>query len=246
MTTNKTILSRAIRVIDAVSKSRDGLSFSEASKVLDAPSPSTVNKILKELVQEGILQKSMEKRYTLGRKVYFWGRVMAAQNTPVQVIRQRMKHLHEWLQISVNLFTCVDKTMFCLESYLDPNAGYLYPVGKSLPLNLNVQGAVFFMPAEKLDDHDFLEKEALKTEEPLSVADLTKVVEYARLNEIMDDFCLFYPGTRRFAVPIQENGRTVMTLGVGMSATRAQKDDHAEKIIAELKDIRLTVEDAME
>lgn len=246
MSASKAILSRAIRVVDAVSKSRDGLSFSEVSKVLDNPSPSTVNKILKELVLEGVLQKSVEKKYTLGRKVYFWGRSMTTQNTPIQVIRQKMKYLHETFRVSVNLFTCVERTMFCLESYLDPNSAFLYPAGKSLALELRVQGSVFFISAEQLKDHDFLEEEALKNEEPLSIADLKKVINHAQETEIMDDFGVFYPGGRRFAVPIQEKGRTVMTLGVGMSATRARQTDQAEKIITELKEIRFTVEDTME
>ena len=72
------------------------------------------------------------------------------------------------------------------------------------------------------------------------------MIEYAQTNGIQDDFGLFYPGMRRFAIPLQENGRTVMTLGVGISATRARNTNHVGKLVAELKDVRITVEDAMD
>lgn len=246
MGNQNSILSRSIRVIDAVSRSREGLRFSEVSKLLDSPSPSTVNKILKELTGEGVMQKTSEGRYTLGRKIYFWGRVMAAQNTPVQIIRQQMEYLHEKYQVSVNLFTHVDKTMFCLECFMNPRSPLLYPAGKSLPLHLSVQGAVFFIPPEQLDDPEFLEQEAENHEETLLVEDLRKMIRHARQTGIQDDFGLFYPGTHRFSVPIRENGQTVMTLGVGISLKRTREGDLAEKIVSELEYIRTRIEGSFE
>lgn len=246
MSSSKSILTRSIRVIDAVSKNEQGLKFSEVSKVLDNPSPSTVNKILRELVHEEILQKTAEKRYMLGRKVFFWGRVMAAQNTPIQIIRQQMHYLHKKFRLSVNLFTCVDGNLFCLESYLDSDSPLLYPAGKSLPLRLSAQGAVFFIPAEKLDDCAYLKEEAKKNEEFIAVEELRRMIDHAREQGIQDDFGLFYPGTRRFAIPLCENGRTVMTLGVGISATRALNGDHCKEITAELKNVQTAIAIAME
>jgi len=246
MNSEKSLLTRAIRVIDAVSRNREGLRFSEAARILDNPSPSTVNKILKELVREGLLQKTAEGRYTLGRKVYFWGRAMAAQNTPIETIRRQMQHLHRQLRVSVNLFTCVDGTMFCLESYLDSQSPLLYPAGKSLPLRLSVQGAVFFMAAEKLEDPAFLEEEAALIEEPLTVADLAAMIARARRNGMQDDPGLFYPGIHRFAIPLREKGQTVMTLGVGFSAKRAREASFSEALAGELRDIQAAIEDLFE
>ena len=141
---------------------------------LGNPSPSTVSKILKELTREGVLQKTPEGRYIQGRKIYFWGRLMAAQNPPIQIIRQQMRYLQEKYKVSVNLFSCTEQTMFCLESYTDSRSPLLYPAGKSLPIHLSVQGAVFFFSPEKLKDQSFIEKEAEFHEEPLLVEDLKK------------------------------------------------------------------------
>lgn len=246
MSSDKSLLSRAIRIIDAVSRNGRGLRFSEAARILDNPSPSTVNKILKELVREGLLQKTDEGRYTLGRKVYFWGRAMAAQNTPLQTIRHHMQHLHQQFRISVNLFTCVEGTMFCLESYLDPQSPLLYPAGKSLPLRLSVQGAVFFIAEEKLADPAFLEEEADLIEEPLTAADLAGMVARVRASGLQADPGLFYPGIHRFSIPLREKGQTVMTLGVGFSAKRARDGAFSEAVVAELHNVQAAIEDVFE
>lgn len=246
MNSDKSLLSRAIRVIDAVSHNGEGLRFSEAARMLDNPSPSTVNKILKELVREGLLQKTAEGRYTLGRKVYFWGRAMAAQNTPIQTIRHQMQHLHQQFRISVNLFTCVAGTMFCLESHLDPQSPLLYPAGKSLPLRLSVQGAVFFIADDKLADPAFLEAEADLIEEPLTAADLADMIARVRASGIQEDPGLFYPGIHRFAIPLREKGQTVMSLGVGLSAKRANDAAFSEAIVSELRNVQAAVEDVFE
>lgn len=242
----KSIIVRSIRIIDAISKSPDGLRFSDASMTLGTPSPSTVSKILKELTREGVLQKTPEGRYVLGRRIYFWGRVMVAQNPPIQIIREQMRSLLEKYQVSVNLFTCTGQTMFCLECYMDAKSPLLYPAGKSLPMHLSVQGAVFFIAPDKLSDLAFLESEAELHEETLLVEDLKKMIHYAQSNDIQDDFALFYPGTHRFSVPIRENGRTIMTLGVGVSLKRTRESDLAEKIVAELQRIRIWIEASFE
>lgn len=246
MKNNTSLLTRAIRVIDAVSSAPDGIRYSDVASVLDNPSPSTVSKILKELTQEGVIQKNAEGRYTLGRKVFFWGRVTGTQNTPIQVIREQMRRLRDQYQVSVNLFTRSEETMFCLESYRDDRAPLIYPAGTSLPLNLNVMGAIFLIPPEKLDDTEFLKQQAEFNDEPVALEDIQRMIDQARENNLQDDFGIFYPGLRRFAIPIKERGRTIMTLGVGVSPRRAEEGDMASRIVKDLQNIREWIESSFE
>lgn len=246
MKTNTSLLSRAIRVVDAVSVRRDGIRYSDVAEMLGNPSPSTVSKILKELTLEGVLQKTAEGRYTLGRKVFFWGRATGTQNTPIQIIREQMLLLRDRYQVSVNLFTCSEQTMFCLESYRDDQAPLIYPAGASLPLRLNVMGAIFLLPPEKLDDVDFLKREAENNDEPIALEDIRRMIDHAGKNDLQDDFGIFYPGLRRFAIPIREKGRTIMALGVGISPRKAEKDDLAQRIITDLHGMREWIESSFE
>ncbi len=237
------LLSRAIQVIDAVSKSEDGLRFSDLAAVLSYPSPSTVNKILKELTQEKILEKTGTGRYTLGRKTYFWGRCMAAKNTPIQIIRSCMEQLHKDLSTSVNLFTCIDQRLFCLESIVDPDSPALWQAGKSLPLHISVLGAVFFMSKEQIHDEDFLAQEIARHETKLDLQAVKDVLHKARKNDFLDDQGLFFPGMRRFAVPLYEAGQTAMTLGVGVMPARLEQNPNlGDRITAKLQAARSEIE----
>lgn len=246
MTQNDSLLTRSIRVIDAVSMRRDGIRYSDVAAAIGNPSPSTVSKILKELTREGVLQKTAEGRYTLGRKVFFWGRVTGTQNTPIQIIREQMHQLRDRYQVSVNLFTCSEQTMFCLESYRDDRAPLIYPAGTSLPLRLNVMGAIFLIPQEKLVDDGFLKQEAEDNDEPVSLTDIRRMIDHVSVHGFQDDFGIFYPGLRRFAIPIRERGRTIMTLGVGISPRRAEKDDLAQRITTDLMNVQEWIESSFE
>jgi hypothetical protein len=144
------------------------------------------------------------------------------------------------------VFTCVDQTMFCLECYMDSRSPLLYPAGKSLPMQLSVQGAVFFIPPEQLHDRESLEQEAAGHEEPLRVKDLEDMIRYAEKHDLQDDFALFYPGMHRFSVPLRENVKTVMTLGVGISEKRTRNSGRTERILRDLQEIRRRIEASFE
>lgn len=237
------ILSRALTIIDAISKNDQGMRFSEIAALLGHPSPATVNKILKELLKEGVLEKTASGRYALGRKIYFWGRVMAEKNTPIQVIRAQMKQLHSELKASVNLFTCIDQNMFCLENFVDPESPSLWQAGSSLHIHIAILGAIFFIPSTKLHDHTFLQREINSHPYSLSLDQVERMIELTELTGIQDDLGIFYPGMYRFAIPIREKGQTVMTLGLGIMPVRLSNNGLYEKIIAALRKSKQEIEE---
>ena len=242
---SQTILSRAFTVIDAISKSAEGLRFSEVAKVLDNPSPTTVNKILKELVHADVLEKTPSGRYALGWKIYFWGRAMGRKNEPIQYIREHMRRLYETFHASINLFTCVDDRMFCLESFMDPESPSLWQAGQSLELRLPVLGAIFFIPPDRLRDDAFIENELQRHRHPVSPEDVLRMIDRAASTGVQNDFALFYPGIHRFSVPLREKGRTVMALGLGIMPARLAEDGLETRIVDALLDAQYKIEDIM-
>jgi DNA-binding IclR family transcriptional regulator len=241
----QTILSRALTVIDAISKSAEGLRFSEVAKVLGNPSPTTVNKILKELVYADVLEKTPAGRYALGWKIYFWGRAMGRKNEPIQYIRDHMRRLYETFHASVNLFTCVDGRMFCLESFMDPESPSLWQAGQSLELGLPVLGAIFFMPPDRLRDDAFIEAELQRHHHAVTTDDARRMIDHAAATGVQNDFALFYPGMYRFSVPLREKGRAVMALGLGIMPARLEEDGLEERIVEALRAARQEIEDIM-
>ena len=240
---SQSILTRSLQVIDAVSTSEQGLRYSHIAQELGHPSPATVTKILKELTRNNVLKKTESGRYTLGRRTYFWGRTMAAKNTTIQIIRSAMDTLHQEFRASVNVFTCIDQRMFCLESIMNPESPALWPAGKSLALHLSVMGAVFFIPEDKLQDESFLQQEIAGHEEDLDLASVQEMIAETRTSGLQDDKGLFFPGMRRLAVPLREKGVPLMVLGLGVMPLRVQRrPELLDQLIQRLKSTQKDIE----
>lgn len=240
---SETTLARALRVVDEISKHPDGLGFSAIRKFLGNPSPTTVNKILKELIVMDVLHKTSRKTYVLGIKTYFWGKASAKRNQPMQTVRVHMRGLHEEFQASVNLFTSSKDNLFCLESFVAPQSPSMWPAGQSLPLSLPVVGSVFFYDVEQLQDKAFLKRELATHQESISLDDVQAMIHESMDKQMQDDRALFYPGMRRFAIPIKEQGRTVMVLGLGVLEARIHKGDLYRQITSRLEEIRSSLEE---
>jgi DNA-binding IclR family transcriptional regulator len=210
--------------MDEASRQPEGLRFSDVQKLLGQVSPTTVNKILKELTAAGALRKARDGRYVMGMKVYFWGRTVAARQGPMQVVRECMAELHERFKASVNLFTCS---------------------GEHMPLQLPVIGSIFFFTQEQLADEDFMQAECERHDPGMDPGKVLEMVRSARATAVQFDAGLFYPGVYRLAVPIVEQGRIAMVLGLGVLEAGGASKDVVERISAAMIEMKGRVERVM-
>lgn len=225
-------------VMDEASRRPDGLRFSDVQKLLEKASPTTVNKILKELIAAGALSKARDGRYVVGIKAYFWGKTVIARQGPMQVVRECMTELHKRFEASVNLFTCSGEHMLCLESITSPQSPSLWPAGKSLPLQLPVIGSIFFFTQEQLADEAFMRAECARHDPGLDLGKVLEIARSARATSIQFDAGLFYPGVYRLAVPIMEQGRIAMVLGLGVLEVRVTSMDFVDRISAAMNEMK--------
>ncbi|PTN38948.1 transcriptional regulator, IclR family protein [Desulfonatronum sp. SC1] len=239
---SETTLLRALKVVDEISRHPEGLGFSAIRIFLGNPSPTTVNKILKELLGMDVLQKTSGKTYVLGTRAYFWGKAAARSNDPMRVVRAHMRGLHEEFQASVNLFTCSQGSLFCLESFVAPHSPSMWSAGQSLALSLPVVGSVFFHDPVQLRDEGFLQQELAAHREEISLDDVKNMIREALQTRIQDDGGLFYPGMRRFAVPIREQERTVLVLGLGVLEARLNRSEIRDRIVSGMVEARESIE----
>lgn len=242
---SQSTLSRALMVMDEVSKQPKGLRFSDVQTLLGKVSPTTVNKILKELVAVDALSKAPDGRYVMGIKAYFWGKAVIARQGPMQVVRQCMAELRERFEASVNLFTCSGEYMFCLEHVTAPQSPSLWPAGSSLPLQLPVIGSVFFFSPEQLADREFMQAECVRHDPGLDVEKVLEMAHNARATGIQFDAGLFYSGAYRLAVPIMEQGRIAMVMGLGVLEARVSSMDLVDRISAAMIEMKDRVERTM-
>lgn len=241
-TMTNSLLSRALRVIDAVSNAPGGLRFSEIQALLGNISPATVSKILKELQAFGVLEKSPEGRYQTGLTVTFWAKSAGTRRGPMQIVRQQMQRLYDTYELSVNLMTCSNGRMFCLESLMGDAGPALWPAGKSLELQLPVVGAVFFFEDSLLQDHGFVEEQCQRHRPRLEFEDVRRMIDQAQQDGIQYDPGLYYPGTYRLAVSLIKQGRVAMVLGVGILEAVQSGTNCIDRVRAELLAAKFRIE----
>lgn len=240
------LLTRSLRVLDEISKSPKGLRFSEVQTLLGNPSPSTVSKILKELGQAEVLHKNGDGRYVLGMKTYFWGKNAVAQRGPMKGVRRHMRYIHETFLASVNLFSCFEEYMFCMESIMSHQSPSLFPAGKGLPLQLPVIGSIFFYPREKLLEQEFLRDACAAHSPNLDPETVAEIIRDAWRDEMQFDPGVFYPGICRLAVPLKDDGRVALVLGVGVLMARVGEGSLVEDIKAYLREAKAQIEEEMQ
>ncbi len=242
---NDSLLSRALRVINAVSNAADGLRFTEIQSLLGNISPTTVSKILRELQYGGVLEKSPDGSYQIGLTVSAWAKSVGARRGPMQIIREQMQRLFETYEVSVNVFTCSNGRMFCLESMMADEGPALWPSGKSLELQLAVIGAVFYYDDTVLRDEKFLLAQCERHRPKLTLETVRRMIEDAQREQIQCDPGLFYPGTYRLAVSLVKQGAVAMVLGVGILEAVQNGTDCVEYLRQALLDAKLRIENEL-
>lgn len=235
------LLTRALTVVDAVSRSDAGLRFGEVQALLGGPSPATVSKILRELTQADVIAKTAQGRYVVGVKALFWGKAAAAHRPPIRVIRDEMRRISETFGAAVNLFSRSGPDMVCLESITAPQSPNLWPAGKAVPLALPVLGSVFFMAPEALDDPGAL-RAACREQGTEDVNAVRAMIAEARRTGVQRDAGLFYSGLHRLSVPLEDAGRVTMVLGAGFFAGNDPRAPDPDRIVAALLEAKRRIE----
>jgi DNA-binding IclR family transcriptional regulator len=124
--------------------------------------------------------------------------------------------------------------------------------GQSMDLELSVIGSIFFYPEEQLEqlqeEDSFLSE--LENHGRRIFLDRVKdrvkeMIKKALESDLQDDFALFYPGVRRFAVPIREKGKVVMVLGLGILDARVASQRDLEEIFLRLKQFQHETEELL-
>jgi DNA-binding IclR family transcriptional regulator len=241
----KSLLTRGLKVIDAISASDRGLSFSGVSSLLGEPSPSTVNKILKELLAGNIIQKADSGDYILSEKVAVWGRAALAGKAEYEIIHNKLEALSRSFSVTAKSFIRVSNQIMCVDGVIESNSPALMSVGKREDINLGVLGGVFFLTADERENIqnivNTLNREHPEIDDKIALS----VMENALKEGIEDDGGKYYPGIRRLSVPIIIGGEVRYTIGVGMIKGRAKEISFVDKtkkyLLAAKKELEIII-----
>ncbi len=232
-----TAIHRAIEVLDAVASSPQGVSFSEARRLLGDISPTTVSRILRILCETRVLHQKEDKRYVFGERIESWmpagGRLSLAE-----LCRPYMQGLSGSLQTGSILWKRAGDQMMVLHKETHPNAPSLMYIGAVHPIGFQLIGGVFFME-DRWDDPKGIACEVAKSGfKKAGVTVIRKMIEIVKEDDLMDDFCAFYPGNYRLAIPLRQNGDVIAALGIGIMRERLDDSEFRQQVITDLKEVR--------
>lgn len=234
-------LVRGIHIIDAIA-ARDGhMRYTEIREsILNGLNPRSTSRLLHDLCQVGVLKKNADNAYELTHKIFLWSRAMSEGDNLADITRPWLKRISEQYGITSALFVRIGDHMMCLSRVTAPSGTSLIPVGECRPLNIIRSGGIFYMPSEALNDITDLYEQVLDQIADDPNADPTPdairiIIENYRKEEIMDDEGGIYPGCRRLAVPLQDNGRVIGVLTTGATTDLYLQSGFRDALLADLK-----------
>jgi IclR family KDG regulon transcriptional repressor len=222
------IVKKAFVILDAISKSTQGLRISEISSTLDI-SKSTVHGITAALEDVGaVVRDSVSKRYTIGLTLMSLGKSAYERIDFKNIARPVMEDLMELCKESVFLgvrngekVTVID----IIESRKDFKISS--PIGTTLPLMAGAVGKLFLSQMESHDLEKYMHANPLVRFTANTIIDFdlyAKELGKVRLSGIATDDEEYLSGVRAVAAPIKKYGAHIPALWVvGFKASMSDK-----------------------
>ena len=222
------IVKKAFIILDAISKSSQGLRISEISSKLEI-SKSTVHGITAALEDAGaVVRDSVSKRYTTGPTLITLGKAAYERIDFKNIARPVMEDLMEICKESVFLgvrngekVTVID----IVESRKDFKISS--PIGTTLPLMAGAVGKLFLSQMESHDLEKYMHTNPLVRFTASTITDsglYAKELEKVRQSGIATDDEEYLSGVRAVAAPIKKYGAHIPALWVvGFKASMSDK-----------------------
>lgn len=216
-------LARSFAVIDYISKSPEGVTFSDIVSHLKAPKAS-IYRILYTLEQASWIEKKGD-RYHLDYMFIHYGMLTLARRDLPQVAAPHLQQLMEDLGETSHLAVLSGKrSMLAAVNESKNHIKLSSPVGTLLPLNCTSHGKVLLAWAVKEPLETFLKNVELVDRTPrslTSITDLTRELNIIRRQGYALDNIEFFDDIRCCAAPVFD-GSGACIGAVGITATTAR------------------------
>ena len=205
-------LQYALKIMDCLARNDKSMGFNELQRSLGGISPTTVSRIMKKLLETGVVHKLDSGKYSLGEKISFWG--LRARQTLYthQGLHDDLKRLSTTFSVTITYRMRMDNNICIVDRCLDPHSPSLGEPGRIFPITLPVSGAVFCRPLDQWTleqiSNDFNEYGFAGTcTADEALGQITRAFD----DHLMDDLGMWIPGVRRLDVYI---GDTIPASGI--------------------------------
>lgn len=211
-------LSRGLKILELISEN-GGMGFNELMRTL-CISATSLNRLLKVLLDEGYIVRDPGSRYVRGVKCLLLGRGGVSYQTLLGHSGVILRELSDTFKVSCLLIVFEDYKMVCIDKVACPDNVVLQEVGTVDTNYPNNPWGFLFLASLPLQERMLLlssiQASLPQAHNNPSPQMLEKLIEDTRQNGYGDDLSSIILNVRRFAVPIYDSGhRLIAALGVG-------------------------------
>lgn len=231
-------LTRGLHLLELIG-SKSNMGFNEIKEEMDLHA-TTLNRLLKVLVEEQYLMKDNDNRYTLGLKLYMLGHGGGYWQQLEQQLRSGMISLNEKYGVSLLLVALENDEATVVSKVLEPNNLGMLEVGTVRKDLVNYPWGILYIANQSEEkSHElitFSNSKRYNNFNIISDDELQCLVNEAKDSHMVDDRGLFFRG-RRFAVPIRlRNGSLKGALCSGTFQGHLTEEE-CKHLITDMKEV---------
>ena len=231
-------LQYALKIMDCLAQSENSLGFNDLQRSLGGISPTTVSRVMRNLVEAGVVCKLENGRYSLDERISFWG--LRARQTLYtnRGLHDDLKQLSTTFRVTTTYRMRMDNSICIVDRCLDPHSPSLGEPGRIYPVILPVSGAVFCRPLDQWTSEQITKDIAeYANASQCDVIAARDMIEKAFANKLMDDQGMLIPGVRRLDVSLDDKVPACGIVTVGCVPQRLEDDSLRREIITALHEM---------
>ena len=224
-------LSKGLLIVELIAE-HGKMSFNEIQKATGF-NVSSLNRLLKVLVETDYLTKSFDTKYEVGLKIAILAKGTSVWNTLVKRIRPLMVDISDKYEVSMMLIIPSNEKVIVLEKVSHPNSLNMMKPGTEVSLEkecLWTLAYIAWLPEE--ERKKYLEKNE-------GWVHINQLIKYEYDNGYFYDNLIMNPNIRRICAPLKgPNKKMIAQLGVGFFKEQLD-EEKIQELVKDIKAIRL-------
>jgi len=231
-------LQYALTIMDCLARSDEALGFNELQRMLGGISPTTVSRVMRNLLDAEVVHKQDSGKYSLGGKVSFWGLRARQALYARHGLHDDLKRLCTTFSVTTTYRLRIKNQLCIVDRCLDQHSPAMGEPGRIFSVNLIVAGSVFCRTLDqwtaKQIRKDFGDR---GYSGPCSVDEARGFIEQAFAERLMDDRGMLVPGVHRLTAPLGEAIPAEGFISVGCVTQRLEDESLRNEIVAAMREL---------
>ncbi len=222
---SESLLTRGIRIIEDLSSHPEPRRFSELQRAMENVSPTTLNRALKVLIEQRVIERSAQGGYQLSSSVYFWGIRAGKGSNFIGMAQKQINRLSAEFSATCTLIRPAGDNIQIAYRRTDAYSPALSPAGTLNPMRFPVLGCVFFVPLDQWTDDRIQYDLSHPYRKSVTIEEAHEIIESSWRSQLFDDRGKLITGTYRLAAPVFQDGDISFCIGMGLSPERSTDRD---------------------